>query len=214
MDQRTAVAGVFGRAAQTYDRVGVEMFGPIAERLVAELDPRPGERVLDVGCGRGAVLLRAAARVGPTGVVDGVDLAPQMVEAAREEARAAGLDVDVRVGDAQAPPPGRGPYDVVACSLVIFFLPDPAAALRAWRDLQVDGGRLGLTTFAGYDEAWRAVDAVFTAHLPPEVKEARARVGAGPFGSDEGVEALVRDAPPRDHGAVTTVRGPGVVTAP
>ena len=148
MDQQTAIAGVFDRAAATYDRVGVELFGPVAERLVAELDPRPGERVLDVGCGRGAVLLRAAVRVGPGGAVDGVDLAPQMVEAARAEARAAGLDVDVRVGDAMAPGPGRGPYDVVASSLVLFFLPDPAAALRAWRELLVDGGRLGVTTSA------------------------------------------------------------------
>ena len=57
---RERVAGVFDRAAPTYDAVGVAMFGPIAERLVAELDLRPGERVLDVGCGRGAVLLRAA----------------------------------------------------------------------------------------------------------------------------------------------------------
>ncbi len=73
MDQRSAVVGVFDRAAATYDRVGVDLFGPIAERLVEELDPRPGKRLLDVGCGRGAVLLRAAARVGPSGTLDGVD---------------------------------------------------------------------------------------------------------------------------------------------
>ncbi|MGY1709188.1 class I SAM-dependent methyltransferase [Geodermatophilus sp. SYSU D00758] len=194
MDQRAALAGVFDRAAPTYDRVGVELFGPIAERLVEELAPQPGERVLDVGCGRGAVLLRAADRVGPTGVADGVDLAPGMVAAAREEARAAGLEVSVWVGDAADPAPGSGPYDVVASSLVLFFLPDPAAALRAWRTLLVDGGRLGVTTFGGYGEAWGDVDAVFTPYLPPQARDARTTGRTGPFASDAGVAELVRGA--------------------
>ena len=202
MDQRAAVVGVFDRAASTYDRVGVDLFGPIAERLVEELDPQPGDRVLDVGCGRGAVLLRAAARVGPAGMVDGVDLSPQMVEAAREEARAAGVNVDVRIADAQDPGPGRGPYDVIASSLVLFFLPDPPAALHAWRELLADGGRLGVTSFGPYSEAWRAVDAVFAPYQPPGMRDARPTGCAGPFTSDEGVEALLRDA------GFTSVRTP------
>ncbi|MGY1695115.1 class I SAM-dependent methyltransferase [Geodermatophilus sp. SYSU D00814] len=189
---RERVAGVFDRAAPTYDAVGVEMFGPIAERLVTELDPRPGERVLDVGCGRGAVLLRAAARVGPTGSVTGVDLAPGMVERARAAAEATGVPADVRIADAEDP--GGGPYDVVASSLVLFFLPDPAAALRAWRALLVDGGRVGVTTFGPYDEAWRDVDAVFAPYLPPQLRDARTSGASGPFASDAGVEDLLRGA--------------------
>ena len=58
MDQRARVAAVFDGAAETYDRVGVDLFQPIAARLVEELQPRAGERVVDMGCGRGAVLLR------------------------------------------------------------------------------------------------------------------------------------------------------------
>ena len=59
-DQRAAVQQVFDGAADTYDAVGVSMFQPIAEQLVADLSPRSGERALDVGCGRGAVLFRLA----------------------------------------------------------------------------------------------------------------------------------------------------------
>lgn len=190
--QRERVVAVFDRAAPTYDAVGVSMFGPIAERLVAELDPRPGERVLDVGCGPGAVLLRAAARVSPTGSVTGVDLAPAMVERAREAVEEAGLAAEVRIADAEDP--GGGPYDVVASSLVLFFLPDPSAALRAWWSLLVRGGRIGVTTFGPYSEGWREVEAVFTPYLPPQIRDARTTGSSGPFSSDDGVEHLLREA--------------------
>ena len=50
--------------ADSYDQVGVDFFAPIAAGLVDALDPRPGERAVDLGCGRGAALLddRAAGR--------------------------------------------------------------------------------------------------------------------------------------------------------
>src|SRR5664279_395698 len=51
MDQRARVAAVFDRAAETYDRVGVDMFQPIAARLVAELQPKVGERIVDMAAG-------------------------------------------------------------------------------------------------------------------------------------------------------------------
>jgi SAM-dependent methyltransferase len=192
MDPRARIAAVFDRAAPTYDQVGVDLFGPVADALVAELDPQPGERLLDVGCGRGAVLLRAAARVGPAGRVTGVDLAPGMVAAAGQEAQAAGLDVEVRVADAQDP--GGGPYDVVASSLVLFFLPEPAGALRAWHDLLVEGGRVGVSTFGPYSERWQEVDAVFAPFLPPAMRDARTSGRAGPFASDAGVAGLLAEA--------------------
>ncbi len=204
-DQRARVVGVFDRAAPTYDAVGVEMFGPIAERLVDELDPQPGERVLDVGCGRGAVLLRAAARVGPTGSVTGVDLAAGMVAQARAAVRDAGVDAEVRLADAEDP--GGGPYDVVASSLVLFFLPDPVAALRAWQRLLVDGGRVGVTTFGRYSESWAEMDGVFASYLPPGMRDARTVGRSGPFETDEGVAGLLGEAGFTDlRTAHTTVR--------
>jgi predicted TPR repeat methyltransferase len=83
-----AIAGVFDRAAETYDQVGVEFFGPVAEALVERTAPQVGERVLDVGCGRGASALLAARAVGPTGEVVATDRAPAMVRGLREQAGA------------------------------------------------------------------------------------------------------------------------------
>ena len=81
-------AGVFDRAADTYDAVGVPWFQPIALRLVTELAVQPGERVLDIGCGRGAALFPLAEAAGPAGSVVGIDLSPRMVELTAADATA------------------------------------------------------------------------------------------------------------------------------
>lgn len=186
-------AGVFDRAAGTYDAVGVPWFGPIAAGLVAELAPRPGERVLDVGCGRGAALAPMARLVGPQGRAVGLDLAPGMVRRTAADLVDLGW-VEVLLGDAAAPALAPASFDVVASSLVLFFLEDPGAALRRWRELLVPRGRLGVTTFAGQDPRWRELDAVFEPYLPPRLKDARTTGTTGAFGSDAGMESLVTDA--------------------
>ena len=75
-DPRQAVAGVFDRAAPTYDNVGVEFIAAVGRTLVSDAGIRPGERVLDVGCGRGAVLIPAADAVGPERSVLGIGGGP------------------------------------------------------------------------------------------------------------------------------------------
>lgn len=202
-DPRPRLASLFDALAETYDTTGVEFFTPIAAGLVSLLEPRPGERVADIGCGRGAFLLPAAHAVGPSGRVDGIDLSPGMAAFAATAASAAGLDhVEVAVGDAQAPALPEASYDVLGSSLVLFFLPDPAAALAAWHGLLAEGGRLGVSTFGPYDDVWRAIDELFTPYLPPQMLDARASGRSGPFASDAGMEALVGGA---GFGEVRTV---------
>ncbi|MYW46134.1 class I SAM-dependent methyltransferase [Streptomyces sp. SID161] len=187
-ERRARTAAVFDRVSDVYDSVGVPWFTPIAERLVGELRPRQGERALDLGCGRGAALFALAEAVGPGGRATGIDLAAGMVEATRAEARARGLEqTDVALMDAAAPELPHGAYDVAAASFVIFFLPGPLAALRAWRELLVPGGRLGLSTFQDHASGW--LDEVFQDFLPASPFRA-----ASPFDTDEGVERLVRAA--------------------
>lgn len=186
------VAGLFNRVADTYDAVGVPWFTPIAERLVAESAPRAGERAIDLGTGRGAALWPLAEAVGPTGQVTALDLAEQMVAATRRDAAARDLrTVTFLVADAAHPGLPPASYDVAIASLVIFFLPDPAAGLRAWLDLLVPGGRLGISTFGPRDAAWEDLDDVFTRYLPPQLLDARTSGTRGPFATDAGVEALL-----------------------
>lgn len=188
------MAGLFDALTPTYDNVGVDFFGPIASGLVDGLAPVPGERWVDVGCGRGAVLLDAAARVAP-GAAVGLDIAPAMVATARDLAAQRGLtNVTALVDDAQDPAYDEGGADVLSSSLVLFFLTDPAAALVAWRRLLRPGGRIGVTTFGGTDPRWNEVDDVFTSFLPPLMQDARTSGNRGPFASDAGMEDLLEAA--------------------
>ncbi|WP_213005103.1 class I SAM-dependent methyltransferase [Paractinoplanes toevensis] len=189
------VVAVFDRVADVYDNVGVPWFTPIAEQLVRAAAPVGGERALDVGCGRGAATVALARAVGPGGHVTGIDLSPRMVEACAADIAGLGLpNVDVQVLDASSPSLPPAAYELVVSSLVVFFLPDPLAALSAWRRLLVPGGRLAISTFAARDQVWEAVDATFRPYLPAGLLDARTTGAAGPFSSDTGVEELVAAA--------------------
>lgn len=198
------MAGLFDALSTTYDGVGVDFFAPIGASLLRALPPRSGERWLDVGCGRGAVLLPAAAAIGPAGRAVGIDISAAMVASTLERAAAAGLgNVEARVDDAQTSALEPASFDTLSSSLVLFFLADPAAALAGWSRLLVPGGRLGVTTFGPTDPRWQEVDDVFAPYLPPGMVDARTTGAVGPFGSDDGMADLVRGAGFVDVATVT-----------
>ena len=125
--QKAHFSGIFHRASETYDAVGVDFFAPLAAQLVARADLAVGDSVLDLGCGRGAALFAAADAVGPSGHVLGVDLAPGMVERTAHDVERHGLtQVRVQLGDADRPPVRDGGWDAVVASFVLstFDLPD------------------------------------------------------------------------------------------
>ncbi|MGV2918861.1 class I SAM-dependent methyltransferase [Streptomyces alfalfae] len=101
--------------------------------------PEEPGTVLDVGCGTGSLsaLLAAGGHR-----VTGIDLAGGMVERARDKFAAAGLAGAFLVGDAAAPPTGDETFDMVLARHLLWTLPDPGAALRAWVDRLRPGGTL------------------------------------------------------------------------
>lgn len=191
-DPVSGVRALFDTVAVDYDQSGVAFFGPIAGRLVELLDVRAGEAVLDVGCGRGAVTLPVALAAGPTGSVTAVDVSPAMVEHTRSAVRARQLDqVTVEVMDATRPTLTEASFDVLASSLVLFFLPDPGAALGRWLRLLRPGGRLGITTFGEADPVFEALYELFTPYIPPQALDPRSVSRDSPFLSDASMERLV-----------------------
>lgn len=190
--RKQAIAGIFDRASETYDDVGVRFFAVFGRRLVELAEVGPGMHVLDVGTGRGAVLFPAAAAVGSAGQVTAIDLAEGMVQRTASDAHAEGLHhVDVQVGDAESPDFPPETFDRVLSSLVIFFLPDPAKALSTYHRVLRPGGRLGLTTFGeAHDERWEPVLKRVRSFLPPGAPGP----GDGPVGTPDKLDALVRKA--------------------
>ena len=107
--------------------------------LLREVAGPPPLTVLDVGCGTGFLAMRMA-ELGHTAV--GIDLAEEMLAAAQRKAEGSGLAVTFRRGDAEAPPPDGAPFDVILERHVIWTLPQPREAMRAWRALLKPGGQL------------------------------------------------------------------------
>jgi ubiquinone/menaquinone biosynthesis C-methylase UbiE len=80
---RDAALEQYRRRASVYD-LELALFEPVRRRAVAWLAPRPGDTVLDVGCGTGLSLALLQAAVGPSGQVVGIEQSPQMIEKARQ----------------------------------------------------------------------------------------------------------------------------------
>jgi SAM-dependent methyltransferase len=165
VDQKAWLAGVFDRAAPTYDRVGESYHAHFAARLVDLTGPAPDADLLDIACGRGAVLAAAAAR--GIGRLTGIDVSPAMIELARADLRAAGVtEVDLRVMDAEHLDFPDGQFDVLTAAFALFFLPDPVRAAAEFRRVLRPGGVLAVSTWGDEDERWRFEDDALPASDP------------------------------------------------
>ncbi len=103
---------------------------------------RPGETVVDVGCGSGFDTLIAARQVGPSGRVIGVDMTDAMIEKARSGALdARAFHVEIRHGFAESLPADDGVADVVISNGVVNLTPDKEAALKEIYRVLKPGGR-------------------------------------------------------------------------
>jgi len=133
-----------GSAPENYEKFFVPSIGaPLAVDLVATAELRPGERILDVACGTCVVARQAAAQVGETGTVAGLDVNPGMLEVARSttlnDANIAWYE-----SSAEAIPLADASFDVVLCQMGLQFIPGKVQALKEIRRVLAPGGRVVL----------------------------------------------------------------------
>ncbi len=117
---------------------------PEAARLVKHARVRAGHRVLDVACGTGVVAI-TAARLGAR--VTGLDLTPELLERARENAGIAGVDIDWHEGDAEQLPFGDAAFDVVLSQFGHMFAPRPEVAVAEMLRVLKPGGMIAFSTW-------------------------------------------------------------------
>jgi ubiquinone/menaquinone biosynthesis C-methylase UbiE len=110
---------------------------------VQHLDLQPGETVVDLGSGAGIDALIAAKQVGSTGRVIGVDMTPEMLQAARANAERAGAkQVEFREGQLDLLPVDDSTVDAITSNCVINLVPDKAIVFREIARVLRPGGRL------------------------------------------------------------------------
>ncbi len=162
-------ADVWVTEAERFDT----MLAPFGRQLLASAVLKPGERVLDVGCGNGAISLEAARAVGPGGRVTGLDLSAPMLGVAGRRAQEHGIDVDFVQGDAQTASFDQ-PFDVVVSRFGVMFFDDPEVAFANLAKATRQGGRLCFVCWQEmFANEWISVPAMaMVAHVgipePPE----------------------------------------------
>lgn len=115
---------------------------PVSESLCHAVDPRAGQRVLDVACGSGNASLVVARRHCE---VTGIDYVPALLERAKARAAAEGTPIDFRVADAQALPFEDAGFDAVLSVFGVMFAPDQEKAASELLRVCRPGGKIGLS---------------------------------------------------------------------
>jgi len=151
----TWVAGDFGQIAKA-TAAGAEAF---IERLNLE----PGTRVLDVACGTGNLALPAARR---GAVVTGIDIAPNLISQARENAEREGLQVQFEEGDAEALPYDDASFDVVVTMFGAMFAPRPELVAAELKRVCRPGGYVAMANWTPTGFVGRMFKTV-AGHFPP-----------------------------------------------
>jgi SAM-dependent methyltransferase len=140
----------------------------VAHLLQREAAPKPGERVLDIGCGTGATAIPFAAAVAPNGHVTGVDISVPMLDQARRNiAQAGATNITLVEADAQVHRFPADSFDLLISRFGVMFFADPVAAFANLLARLRQGGRLCMAVWASMDENahWKIPFDIAVKHL-------------------------------------------------
>ena len=140
-DQIAFWNGVAGKHWTERQSVQDIVLAPVTEKLIARADAQAGQRILDVGCGTGAISIELARRVAPAGHVLGIDISVPMLERARQ-LTPKDLPADYVLADATVYPFDPASFDLLVSRFGVMFFADPVLSFRNLRMALRPKGRL------------------------------------------------------------------------
>jgi SAM-dependent methyltransferase len=160
-----------------------EVGGLPGELALDCLGLRPGQRVVDLGCGSGRTTLELAARVGPGGEAVGVDISAEMLARARERAARAGAgNVEFVHADVQVHDLGEGRFDAAYSRFGVMFFADPVAAFANVRRALRPGGALSFVCWQSvFDNEWMLIPGAAVASVTGSLPQLPGPGEPGPF---------------------------------
>jgi SAM-dependent methyltransferase len=163
-DIRDAQRYGWDAGSEAYDRSWVPQIEPLTRHCVDRAGLRAGECVLDLATGTGVGAFAAAAAVGPSGAVTGIDVSERMVALAAARARASrARNVDFRRADMEATGAADGGYHAVSCAFGLMFAADLPAAFAELARVTAPGGRVSVCVWGqraacGFADVFPIVD--------------------------------------------------------
>lgn len=146
---RETIKATFNTIADRYDNPSQRYFPYTADYLINLVQPKPGNRVLDLATGTGLVAIAAAQSARPGGHVQAIDIAEGMLNKAIYNVNKYGLEnVDFHEMDAENLEFKSDYFDLLTCSFGVFFFTDPDTAIKNWLRVLKPRGKLIITTFA------------------------------------------------------------------
>jgi SAM-dependent methyltransferase len=172
-----------------------QVLRPVSDRLIAAAEPKPGDRVVDVGCGCGATTIDFAARVSPGGETLGLDISEPMLARARERAQP-NRSIRFELADATVYDFERHEADLIVSRFGVMFFADPAKSFANLRKGLKAGGRLA---FACWREAKQNPFFILplreaAKHAPPLPETKPEDPGPFAFASEARVRRILGDA--------------------
>ena len=192
------IAGIFNRAAPTYDQVGFRFFQYFGERIADLINIPKKANILDVASGRGAILFPALKKVGSEGSVIGIDLSENMVRLTTQEINKRGFSNAKMIQmDAEKLKFPDNMFDVVFCGLSIFFFPQHQNAINESYRVLKPNGKVGVSTFckSTFDSTTWVYDLICK-YLPEneETEKQEQEIEEPGFGTIEGMQKILSTA--------------------